>query len=75
MHIFLVSMVVGWMFLKHDNSCHAMDARSASGLSPDIQEVVTLSREGMSDDVITNYIVSSGKTYILSTNDIIYLAN
>jgi hypothetical protein len=44
-----------------------------SNLSPDLQEVVKLSQEKMGDDVITNYIRSSGKTYKLSADDIIYL--
>ncbi len=46
---------------------------SPQGLSPDLQEVVTLSREHMSDEVITSYIKNSGKSYKLSADDIIYL--
>jgi serpin B len=44
-----------------------------SGLSSDLQEVVTLSQKHMPDDVITNYIKNSGKSYKLSTDNIIYL--
>ena len=44
-----------------------------TGLSPDLQEVMTLSRQQMGDDVITNYIKSTGKSYKLSADDIIYL--
>ncbi|HEV2455559.1 MAG TPA: DUF6600 domain-containing protein [Verrucomicrobiae bacterium] len=42
-------------------------------LSPDVQEVITLSRQHMDDSVITNYIASTGKSYKLSADDIIYL--
>lgn len=45
----------------------------APGLSPDLQEVVKLAQVKMGDDVIKNYIVSSGKVYHLSADDIIYL--
>lgn len=42
-------------------------------LSPDLQEIMTLSQQHMGDEVITNFIHSSGKAYTLSANDIIYL--
>lgn len=45
----------------------------APGLSPDLQEVVKLTQAKMGDDVIKNYISSTGKTYRLSADDIIYL--
>ena len=48
---------------------------SSAVLSPDLQEVMTLSRQHMSDDVITSYIRSTGKTYHLSADDIVYLNN
>jgi hypothetical protein len=44
-------------------------------VSPDLQEIVKLSSEQMSDNVITNYVKNSGKTYNLSADDIIYLKN
>ncbi len=53
--------------------CRAQSA--PSDLSPDAQEVLTLSRQHMDDSVITNYIISSGKSYRLSADDIIYLNN
>ena len=53
--------------------CRAQSA--PSDLSPDVQEVLTLSRQHMDDSVITNYIISSGKSYRLSADDIIYLNN
>ncbi|MGH8024096.1 MAG: hypothetical protein ACRED1_10970, partial [Limisphaerales bacterium] len=49
--------------------CQAQSA--PADLSPDVQEVLTLSRQHMDDSVITNYIVSTGKTYKLSADDII----
>jgi len=45
----------------------------SANLSPDLQEVVKLSQQKMSDDVITSYIKNSGKTYKLGADDIIYL--
>ena len=44
-----------------------------ANLSPDLQEVVKLSQQKMSDDIITSYIKNSGKTYKLGADDIIYL--
>ncbi|HEV2318207.1 MAG TPA: DUF6600 domain-containing protein [Verrucomicrobiae bacterium] len=51
--------------------CKAQTA--PADLSPDVQEVLTLSRQHMDDSVITNYIASTGKAYKLSADDIIYL--
>jgi hypothetical protein len=51
--------------------CRAQTA--PADLSPDVQEVLTLSRQHMDDSVITNYIISSGKSYKLSADDILYL--
>ena len=45
----------------------------SANLSPDLQEVVKLSQQKMSDDIITSYIKNSGKTYKLGADDIIYL--
>ena len=44
-------------------------------LSPDVQEVLKLSQQHMDDSFITNYIISTGKLYKLSADDIIYLNN
>jgi len=53
------------------NVCRAQTA--PTDLSPDVQEVLTLSKQHMDDSVITNYIMSTGKSYKLSADDIIYL--
>ena len=45
----------------------------SANLSPDLQEVVKLSQQKMSDDIIIGYIKNSGKTYKLGADDIIYL--
>ena len=42
-------------------------------LPPALQQVVNLSKAGMSDDFIETYITNSGRTYSLSVDDIIYL--
>ncbi|HTR41772.1 MAG TPA: DUF6600 domain-containing protein [Pseudomonadales bacterium] len=55
------------------STCRAQNA--PADLSPDVQEVLTLSRQHMDDAVITNYIISTGKSYKLSADDIIYLNN
>ena len=57
---------IGWM-------CWGAGNVNAQNLSPDLQEVVKLSQAKMPDDVIKNYINSSGRAYSLSANDIIYL--
>lgn len=43
-------------------------------LSPDLQEIVKLFEAGMHDEVITNFISHSGKSYNLRADDIIYLS-
>jgi hypothetical protein len=49
----------------------AQDASTT--VSPGLQQVVNLSKAGMSDDFIQTYITNSGRNYGLSVNDIIYL--
>jgi hypothetical protein len=71
MKIALVCAVIGWMCWSAENACHAQTP--PSNLSPDLQEVVKLSQAKMPDDVIKNYITSTGKSYRLSADDIIYL--
>jgi lipoprotein NlpI len=46
-----------------------------SPLSPDLQEILKLSQAGMRDDLITNFISHSGKSYKLRADDIIYLSS
>lgn len=67
----LACVAVGWMCWSACNLCDAQP--SPSNLSPDLQEVVKLSQEKMGDDVITNYIRNSGKSYKLGADEIIYL--
>ena len=43
------------------------------GLSPDLQEVVALSKQHMNDKAIASYIKNSGKTFKLNAEDMIYL--
>jgi hypothetical protein len=63
---------VGFLCLGTGNLSRA---QTTSTLSPDLQEVVKLSKQHMSDDVIINYIKSSGRSYKLSVDDIINLNN
>ena len=67
----LACMAVGWMCWSAGNACNAQTP--PSNLSPDLQEVVKLSQEKMSDEVITTYIRNSGKTFKLGADEIIYL--
>jgi hypothetical protein len=60
-----------WLCWNPGNICQAQNP--APGLSPDLQEVVKLTQAKMGDDVIKNYINSTGRTYRLSADDIIYL--
>ena len=71
MKVHFVLIAVGLTWLGLGNVCRAQTA--PADLSPDVQEVLTLSRQHMDDSVITNYIISTGKTYKLSADDIIYL--
>jgi hypothetical protein len=72
---------IGWMCLSAGSFSHAQTpattapATNASALSPDLQEVITLSKEQMGDEVITNYVLSTGKVYQLTADQIIYLKN
>ncbi len=40
---------------------------------PGLQQIVNLSKAGMSDDFIHTYITNSGRSYTLSVEDIVYL--
>ncbi len=73
MMVALVCTAIGWMCWSVGNTCNAQTPPSS--LSPDLQEVVKLSQQKMSDDVITNYIRNSGKSYNLSADDIIHLSS
>lgn len=68
-----ISAAIGWSCWSVGTLCLAQNA--APGVSPDLQEVVKLSQAKMPDEVIKNYIASTGKSYRLSADDIIYLSN
>jgi hypothetical protein len=67
----VIGAAIGWACLGTSYICRAQSV--PADLSPDVQEVLTLSRQHMDDSVITNYIFSTGKAYKLSADDIIYL--
>jgi hypothetical protein len=74
MTMVILASAIGWIGLNIDNRVYAQTPAAASAnVSPDVQEIVTLSRQHMDDSVITNYIISTGKSYKLSADDIIYL--
>src|SRR5580692_4120290 len=64
-------VIIGVLCFSTGMVCEAQTA--PADLSPDVQEVLTLSKQHMDDSVITNYIASTGKVYKLSADDIIYL--
>jgi hypothetical protein len=68
----LLCAVIGWMCW---NAASIGQAQTPPRLSPDLQEVVTLSQGHMTDDVIISYIRNSGKAYTLSADDLVYLSN
>lgn len=69
--VFVYFVAITLACLGTGMTCKAQSA--SADLSPDVQEVLTLSRQHMDDSVITNYIASTGKSYKLSADDIIYL--
>ncbi len=76
MRKFFAGVLIGLSCVGGGTVCWAQTTSAAlSDLSPDVQEVLTLSRQHMDDSVITNYIMSTGKSYKLSAEDIIYLNN
>ena len=71
--VVLAQAAIGWMCWYAGSVCHAQTA--PANLSPDVQEVLKLSQQKMSDDVITSYVRNSGKTYKLDADEIIYLSS
>ena len=71
--VVLALAVIGWLSGAAGNVCRAQSA--PANLSPDIQEVLKLSQQKMTDDVITSYVRNSGKIYKLDADDIIYLTS
>ncbi len=67
----LAGAVLGWFCCSLGNPVLAQTP--PANLSPDLQEVIKLSQQKMSDDIITSYIKNSGKAYKLGADDIIYL--
>jgi len=51
----------------------ALAQTAPADFSPGLQQIVNLSKAGMSDDFIHTYISNSGRSYALSVDDIIYL--
>jgi hypothetical protein len=66
-----VAVVMVWFVLAAGPASNAQT--TAANLSPDLQEVVKLAQAHMSDDVILSFIKGSGKSYILSADDMLYL--
>lgn len=70
----LACSAIGWMYWSAANVCNAQTP--PADLSPALQHVLTLSKGGMSDDVIITYIstsTNSSATYTLSDHNMIYL--
>ncbi|HEY3854522.1 MAG TPA: DUF6600 domain-containing protein [Verrucomicrobiae bacterium] len=69
--IVLVAVLIGWLCIEGGRSAHAQAAPAA--LSPNLQEVVKLTKAHMTDDVILAYIHNSGVAYNLSADDVLSL--
>ncbi len=54
------------------NSSTAL-AQAPANASPDLQQIVKLTQAQISDEVIVSFIKNSGKTYNLTSDDILYL--
>src|ERR1035438_9602069 len=63
-------IITGTICWNGGNTCQA---QTPASLSPGLQEVLKLTKAQMGDDVIVNYVKSSGKSYELSADDLIYL--
>ena len=63
-------IITGAICWNGGNTCQA---QTPASLSPGLQEVLKLTKAQMGDDVIVNYVKSSGKSYELSADDLIYL--
>ena len=68
----LATAALGWMCWGAGTTCLAQT--TAANLSPDLQEVVKLSQQKMSDDIITSYIKNTGHPFKLGADDILRYA-
>ena len=71
----IFSLLAGWLFWSAGASGNAQEATPTVNLPPDLQEIVKLGQAQMGDDVIVSYVKKSGKSYVLSADQIIYLRN
>jgi hypothetical protein len=69
--IALACMTIGWVCWIAGNTSNAQTP--PSNLSPGLQEVLKLTKAQMGDDVIVGYINSSGATFHLTADDLVYL--
>jgi hypothetical protein len=67
----LAIMAIGWLCWNGGTLGNAQPAPATQ--SPQLQEVVKLTKAPMSDDVIIAYIKNTGASYNLSADDILYL--
>ncbi len=68
--IVLVALLIGWICIQ-GGSAHAQTTPST--ISPNLQEVIKLTKAHMTDDVILAYIHNSAIAYNLSADDVLYL--
>src|SRR5579872_7509224 len=66
-------VAVGYIVLTLCAGASPALAQAPANVSPDLQQVVKLAQAQMSDDVIISFIKNSGKSYNLSSDDILYL--
>ena len=69
--IILVAVLIGWMCFR-GQPFRARQTAPAT-VSPNLQEVIKLTKAHMTDDVILAFIHNSGAAYNLSADDVLYL--
>ena len=67
----LSALMAGWLCFQGAQAAFAQSA--PADLSPNVQEVLKLTKAHMGDDVVLAYIHNSGVSYNLSADDILYL--
>jgi len=60
-----------WVCIAFAIYAHSQPA--SQNISPDLDEIIKLSQAHINDEVIVNYTKSSGKTYTMTPDDLLYL--
>lgn len=69
-HFMLACLLAGWLC----GPAISGHAQTNAAPSPDLQDVVKLNQQHLGDDIVIKFIQTSGKSYPLTSDDLIYLA-